>query len=168
MDPLSIIVGALVSAAGAMGQVATNDAAQEAYDKLKSLILGKFGSKADVENALTQVETKPDSTGRQGMLKEELQVADAAQDAEVIQQAKVLMELLKELGAGSAPTQHVRERYLRRVRDRCNALPLGAMGGDEEDSAEVTLDRVYVELETTTRKGKAKQVQEIIGEGRLF
>ncbi len=44
-----------------------------------------------------------------------------------------------------------RERYLRRLRQRCNVLPLAAMGGEEDAGDEVTLDRVYVELDTRTR-----------------
>ena len=43
------------------------------------------------------------------------------------------------------------ERYLRRLRQRCNVLPLAAVGGDEETGDEVTLDRVYVALDTQTR-----------------
>ena len=42
------------------------------------------------------------------------------------------------------------ERYLERLIARCNALPLAALGGQSSAGEEVTLDRVYVDLDTTT------------------
>ncbi|MEZ4770340.1 MAG: CHAT domain-containing protein [Caldilineales bacterium] len=63
-----------------------------------------------------------------------------------------------------------RTRYLQRLRQRCNVLPLAAMGGEEEASDEVTLDRVYVELDTRTRvpleedgEGKRRQRTDALG-----
>ncbi|HRI56393.1 MAG TPA: SUMF1/EgtB/PvdO family nonheme iron enzyme, partial [Anaerolineae bacterium] len=50
----------------------------------------------------------------------------------------------------TARRKEAREHYLRRLRLRCNALPLAAMGG-EEAGDEVTLDQVYVDLDTRTR-----------------
>ncbi|RIK53552.1 MAG: hypothetical protein DCC57_08155 [Chloroflexi bacterium] len=43
------------------------------------------------------------------------------------------------------------ERYLRTLRQRCHVLPLAAMGGDESAGDEVSLDQVYVALDTETR-----------------
>ena len=40
------------------------------------------------------------------------------------------------------------ERYLERLIVRCNALPLAALGGQSSAGDEVTLDRVYVDLDT--------------------
>ncbi len=51
----------------------------------------------------------------------------------------------------AARRKDAREKYLRRLRQRCNVLPLAAMGGEEASGDEVTLDRVYVELDTRTR-----------------
>lgn len=51
----------------------------------------------------------------------------------------------------AARRKEAREKYLRRLRQRCNVLPLAAMGGEEAGGDEVTLDRVYVELDTRTR-----------------
>jgi len=44
-----------------------------------------------------------------------------------------------------------RERYLRRLQQQCNVLPLAAMGGDEGVGEELSLEKVYVALDTTTR-----------------
>jgi len=44
-----------------------------------------------------------------------------------------------------------RRRYLTRLRRECSVLPLAALGGDEGGEDELTLDRVYIALDTTTR-----------------
>ncbi|MCP4543644.1 MAG: SUMF1/EgtB/PvdO family nonheme iron enzyme [Chloroflexi bacterium] len=50
-----------------------------------------------------------------------------------------------------AEAERARIRYLRKLYQRCNALPLAAMGGDEGVGDEVTLDQVYVALDTRTQ-----------------
>ncbi len=45
-----------------------------------------------------------------------------------------------------------RKRYLEKLRRFCQALPLAALGGEENADDEITLDRVYIELDTTTRR----------------
>ncbi|HDQ71362.1 MAG TPA: hypothetical protein ENN19_04605 [Chloroflexi bacterium] len=47
--------------------------------------------------------------------------------------------------------ERARERYLKRVHQRCNVLPVAAMGGEEGVGDEVSLDQVYVALDTKTR-----------------
>lgn len=44
-----------------------------------------------------------------------------------------------------------RLRYLRRLRSYSQTLPLAALGGEEGDEEEITLDSVYVDLMTTTQ-----------------
>ncbi|MFZ1553392.1 MAG: hypothetical protein WAV53_18520, partial [Anaerolineae bacterium] len=43
----------------------------------------------------------------------------------------------------------LRARYLERLRRQCAALPLAALGGDEGAEADLTLDHVYIALDTT-------------------
>ncbi|MBM2849071.1 MAG: hypothetical protein HW418_2013, partial [Anaerolineales bacterium] len=43
-----------------------------------------------------------------------------------------------------------RRRYLLRLRRVCEALPLSALGGEEGSEDEITLDNVYIDLDTTT------------------
>lgn len=45
----------------------------------------------------------------------------------------------------------LRGRYLERLRRQCAALPLAALGGDEGAEADLTLDHVYIALDTTAR-----------------
>jgi len=47
--------------------------------------------------------------------------------------------------------ERARRRYLERVHQQCNVLPLAAMGGEEGVGEEVSLDQVYVDLDTKTR-----------------
>ncbi len=43
------------------------------------------------------------------------------------------------------------DRYLKQLRVLCHALPMGALGGDEDTSEEISLDQVYIDLDTETR-----------------
>ncbi len=47
-----------------------------------------------------------------------------------------------------------KERYLRWISRRFNVIPLAAMGGEEATGNEVTLERVYIDLDTETRQLK--------------
>lgn len=52
---------------------------------------------------------------------------------------------------GSDARRQALMRYLRTLHQHCHVLPLAAMGGEEGTSQEVSLDQVYVALDTTTR-----------------
>ncbi len=53
--------------------------------------------------------------------------------------------------AAEAAAARARRCYLEHLRRQCQALPLAALGGDETGDQEITLDQVYIELDTTTR-----------------
>ena len=55
-----------------------------------------------------------------------------------------------ELRLREATQDAVRRRYLEHMRRRWRALPLAALGGTEGAGEEVTLDQVFIELDTTT------------------
>ncbi len=57
-----------------------------------------------------------------------------------------------------------RQLYLARLRARCYALPLAALGGDVEARQPVSLDQVYVELNTTT--GIKSTILKLLREGQ--
>ena len=99
MDPLTLIVTAIVAGVAAAAKPTAEQAVKDAYAGLKALIQRKFGSQGDVAPALDQVEHKPESAGRQEMLKEELDEAGAGQDADVVEAAKKLLALLQPQGA---------------------------------------------------------------------
>ncbi len=98
MDPVTLIVTALVTGAAAAAKDVSVQAVKEGYAELKALIVSRFGHKADVANAVAQVEQKPDSESRQGVLREELQTAGADKDDELLQQVKLFLQVLEKNG----------------------------------------------------------------------
>jgi hypothetical protein len=90
MDPISLILAALVAGAAK----ATEGAAQDAYDGLKALIKRKFESqnKSDSSSLLDKYEQKPEKT--RPLLEDELTEAGIDQDEEIITLARALMERL--------------------------------------------------------------------------
>jgi len=134
MDPVTIIVAALVAGAAAAGKDVAAQAVKDGYAALKALIVRKFGSKADVADAVKAVEKKPASEGRKKTLQEELETAEAGQDAQVVQQAQALLDLLKEHGWPSAPTYHAQAGDDALIAQGPGAVVGGvvAVGGDVE------------------------------------
>ena len=104
MDPLTVIISALTAGAAAAAKDVVAQVIKDGYAGLKALVVRRFGQKGDVEAALEGVEKKPDSQARQGVLKEELEKAGAAQDAEVVRQAQALLALLEQHGLVSGPS----------------------------------------------------------------
>jgi hypothetical protein len=104
VDAISIIALALVAGAAASAKDVAAQAVKDGYAGLKALIVRKFGSKGDVQNAVEQMERKPESEARQDMVKEELQTAGADKDEDVLKQAQALIELLKQHGAPTVTT----------------------------------------------------------------
>ena len=62
----------------------------------------------------------------------------------------VLQQIIMQSGS-RADSVNLRQRYLTRLRNQCCALPLAALGGDVEPQKAVTLDQVYIDLNTTIR-----------------
>jgi len=102
MEPMSIIVGALVAGAAGAGKDVASQAVKDAYAGLKGLVVRKFGSKTEVGSALKLLEKKPDAEDRKETLRVELEEAGAAQDGKVLELARFLMEVLKEQGASGS------------------------------------------------------------------
>ncbi len=102
MDPLSVILSAVVTGAATALKPTAEQAVKDAYAGLKRLIVNRYGDKADVSSAVEKVEAKPESEGRQLTLKEELTDAGADQDEELVQLAQALLEALKSTAEGRA------------------------------------------------------------------
>lgn len=91
MDPITAsIVGALTAGAFKGLTEIGKTAIIDAYTKLKGLLSKKFGATSGVMRAIAELEPKPDSVPRQGVLEEELAAVNALQDAEVLAAAKHL------------------------------------------------------------------------------
>lgn len=125
MDPITIIVTALVTGAAAALKPATEQAIKDAYTGLKGLIQRKFG-RVDV----AVLETDPASKARQAVIQEDLEKAGAGRDEELLRQAKALLDAIQ-THAPDVPK---------------------AIGLDLEDikGASLTAERILAEGPTTT------------------
>jgi hypothetical protein len=100
MDPVTTAILAALSA-GAIDGITemSKTVITDAYQKLKSLLITKFGAQSKVVTAVDDLEEEHDSKGRQLTLQEQLAKVQANQDQELIQAAQVLLhELLSQPG----------------------------------------------------------------------
>jgi hypothetical protein len=105
MDPIAMIVSALVTGAVAATQTVAGQAVKESYAAFKALIQRKFSQQPDLVDAVAKVTGRPDSTARQAALSEELQLAHAEQDAELVRAAGQLLDLLAQPGQAGVRNQ---------------------------------------------------------------
>ena len=99
MDPITtVITTALIAGAAAGISEAGKQAILDAYGALKAVIVSKFGLRNDLSDAITSLEDKPESPGRQATLEEEVNDTGADQDAEILAAVKALREKLESYG----------------------------------------------------------------------
>lgn len=91
MDPITIIVSALAAGAAAGLKPTAEQAIQDAYSSIKAFILRKYGS-----ISLDALEQKPASEARRMSVKEDLTEVGADNDNELLDQAKSLLDVVKE------------------------------------------------------------------------
>jgi len=148
MDPITIIATAVVAGAAAAAEGVAAQAGKDAYAGLKALIVRRFGDRADVEGAVKGIEQKPESRARKEVLEEELEQAEAGQDAEVVEQAEGLLKLLKEQGRIPAATYQAVLKGSGAIAQGPGAVAAGergvAVGGDVDGSI-ITGDNSEVE-----------------------
>ena len=152
MDPITIIATALVAGAAASAKDVAVQAVKDGYAGLKALLIRKFGDKADVAASIEQVEKKPESESRQGTLKEELAAAEAGKDEELVKQAQVLLDLLKQHGQIPEATYNAVLHGSGAIAQGPGAVAAGergvAIGGSVQGSTIVTGDKNKVEKNT--------------------
>lgn len=91
MDPISLVVTALVSGAAAALKPTAEQAVKDAYAGLKELVRRKWNRiNVDV------LERDPASTTRQDVLREDLEKAQAAADREVLEQAQQVIRAVRQ------------------------------------------------------------------------
>jgi hypothetical protein len=90
MDPITIIVTALATGAASGLKPAAERVIKEAYDGIKTLIQRKYGG-VDV----AALEKKPDSKAKQDSVAEDLTNAGAAEDGELLDRAKALIDAIE-------------------------------------------------------------------------
>ena len=98
MDPLSMIVSAIVAGIAAATGDTAGQIVKDAYNGLKGVLTRKLGGNAEIDS----LEKSPSSNSRQETLKEELQRTNAVQDQEVLTKVNELIEKLKAVNAPAA------------------------------------------------------------------
>ena len=125
MEPITAAIIAALTAGAASGLTeAAKKAISDGYSGLKALINKKFGGNRDVTDAIEKLQAKPESTGRQQTLAEELKTANASADSELVGAAQSLLELIKSLPQGE---QHIQ-----------NAIGTGIAQADRGSTATVS------------------------------
>lgn len=94
MEPISLIIAALVAGAAK----AAGDAAPDAYNGLKALIKRKFAGEPKAEMVLEEHEKDPETYD--APLKKKLAEAGADKDEEIIKAAQDLLDKLKDKPGG--------------------------------------------------------------------
>lgn len=116
MDPITLIVTALVAGAASGLKGVAGDAVKDAYRALEGAIRRRSGTGADVEVALTRVESKPEVWT--DPLKDVLAEIGADRDAEIVGAAQTLMSLID-------PQQAAAGRYQVQIMGNVQGLAQG-------------------------------------------
>ena len=101
----SAVIGALMAGANDGLKEVTRKGISDGYEQLKSLLLRHGNGEHDVADALKKLEAKPNSEARKAVLIEELESSGAAKDLAIQDQARLLLDLVKELPAGNTNGQ---------------------------------------------------------------
>jgi hypothetical protein len=96
MDPVTTAIVAALSA-GAIGGVTemSKTAITDTYQKLKELLITKFGAKSKIVTAVEDLEEEQESKGRQITLQEQIAKVKADQDLELLIKAKALLNAIQ-------------------------------------------------------------------------
>jgi hypothetical protein len=97
MDPISLIVAALTAGAAAGVQGSAASAVRDAYAGLKAMVKRRFAGRPDGELILARHEQAPQTW--QEPLTAELSAAGAGRDADLVEAARALMDLVDRAGS---------------------------------------------------------------------
>jgi disulfide oxidoreductase YuzD len=100
MEP---VTAAIIAALAKLGESAIRDG----YDALKAAIKRKFGESSEAAQAVEKLEAQPDSAGRRAVAQEELAKAKANEDAELVAEARALLEKVRETSGGRDVVEQV-------------------------------------------------------------
>jgi hypothetical protein len=102
---IAAITGALAAGATDGLKDVVKSGLKDGYDKLKETLTHRGAEDSAVTTALEQVEAKPESKARLGVLEEELAASGLAKDPQVVAQATTLLELVRSLPSGGSGSQ---------------------------------------------------------------
>jgi hypothetical protein len=104
MEPVSMILGALVMGMSAVAKDVGGQIVKDSYNALKRLITDRYKR----AGAIAALEEDPTSETQQKALEEALTKADAVKDAEVLQMARALSQALAQVPPASLASVGVR------------------------------------------------------------
>lgn len=78
----------------------SKEAFQDIYNALKATLKKKFGEKSDLVEAVDKLESQPNREDRKATVQEEVKLAKANDDPELVQLAQELLNKLKEQPGG--------------------------------------------------------------------
>lgn len=110
MEPITTAIVAALLTGAASGTAET--IIVEGYGALREMLKKTFGGKTELADAIENLEKKPDSSGRQRTLQEEVAAAGVQNDPEVIKQAEALLKKIKELPGGEQHIQTAMGNYI--------------------------------------------------------
>lgn len=96
MDPVTVIISALVAGATEALKGTAGQAVKDVYAELKTLIQRRFAGNQTAKDILEEFNQDPE--GYKGALQSQLKKADVAQDQEVLDAAKRLKEAITAAG----------------------------------------------------------------------
>jgi hypothetical protein len=132
MDPITVAIVAALSTGLLSGVTdASKEVIGNTYEGLKALLIKKFGNESEVVKSVANLEAKPDSPSRQGMLKEEVEAAHAAQDPELLQAAHLLLNQIKAQPVGEQNIQNAMGSYIAQA-DRGSTARVNVNRASEE------------------------------------
>ena len=112
VDQVTAAIMAALSV-GAIGGVTemSKTAITDAYEKLKDLLVSKFGAKSKVVTAVAEIEEEPESKGRQLTLQEQIIKVNADQEQELVQAAQMLLQEIRRQPEGEQRIQSIVGNY---------------------------------------------------------
>jgi ubiquinone biosynthesis protein UbiJ len=124
VDPLSMIVGALVAGAVAKATDVGGQAVQDTYEALKNLIATRFKR----AGALAALEEDPSSETQKEALQAALAKVDVVKDVDVVQKAAALVEALNKAPRAELAAVGVRVDQLEAISARFGEVNTPATG----------------------------------------
>ncbi len=97
MEPITAIVTALALGAATAAKDVGSQAVKDAYEGLKALITSHYP-----KVSVVQLEQRPESKSRRGVVEEDLQANNAADDTELVMAARELIDLIQKHSPGAA------------------------------------------------------------------
>jgi hypothetical protein len=97
MDP---ITAAILAVLPALASDAVKSGVKDAYEGLKAVIRRKWGDAAPISKAIAAIEKDPKSKAKAAVLEEKVGTVKAAEDPEVAQALRHLVEQMKTHGIG--------------------------------------------------------------------